>query len=162
MAGITNFGRTGVLTVNGFVCNNARVDIPDLTELWHNRQYVGDNRQLAGVDGRIAGRRRLDELSVVLQGIIVGHADAAGTPIADAAAGMDTNQGAMRAALVDPMLVDGDATVPASLTRPGGGTDEFDCQCDIRFGKIVGSDGGWKYSRSTFALRLVIPAGATA
>lgn len=159
MAGIVNFAKTGVLTINGFSCNNARVDIPDLSPLWHTRAWVGDNAQLVGVDGRVPGRRRLDELSVVLAGIIVGHADAAGTPIADAAAGMDLNQDAMRAALVDPMLVDGDESVPATLLRPGGSTDSFECQCDLRFGPIVGSGSAWKMSRATFALRLVIPAG---
>lgn len=158
MAGLRYFGKTGTLTVNSLLLNGYAWDIPDLSPLWHGRSWVGENRGVAGVDGTRAGRRRLDEFSVVLRGIIIGHATPAGVAIADAAEGMDTNQGLMRAALMDPFLVTGSATVAATLVRPDGSSDSANVQCDLRFGPITGSQS-WRFSRCTFALGLVVPAG---
>lgn len=158
MAGLVNYGCLGTLTINGLALASPAWDIPtDLGVLWNSRSTRGKNRLVGGASGRRAKRRRFDEFEFPLGLIVVGHADKTGAPIANALHGLIANQDELREELVDPVALDGAATVTASLTIPGQAARTAEVQCDLEFGPPQLRGTSKSFSRGVLVLTIPTP-----
>lgn len=117
--GLTGYGCTGTLTIDGVLLNTPAWDATDLTTLWVEASVRGGDRLLPGVAGVIPYRRRLDVTEYALPMLVSGDVDENGDDYADAWVGLETNLQWLWSNVVEPTNT-GDGTRPATLTMPSG------------------------------------------
>lgn len=125
---LVNFSREGTLTIGGILMNRAAFAIVGdergkggLVPLWADFDVRGQDRLVPSASGVVPYPRRLTVTRHDLRLLIAGDVDQAGTPVADAIAGLEANLEYVRTNVVAP-VVSSTGTRSATLTMPSGAT----------------------------------------
>lgn len=122
----------GTLTIEDspdFSLNTWGWMVQDLTQLWFDRTYVGENRIVPSAGGRVGYPVEYDEHQFSMVFWVTGDFAPAGTPYADSTIGLETNIGLLNAGVFNPVTT-GDGARLCTLTMPSGATKQAHVQFD--------------------------------
>ena len=156
MSGITNYGCTGLLTVNGLLLNCPAWDLVDLTDLWMGADLRGDDVVIPHKDDGVqARRRRITATQYSLPGVMDGSVTTTGVENSDPWEGLQAHIDQWRSTIIDPPGI-GDGTLIGVLTMPNGQSRYADVHV-MRFTK-----GQVLQGRLLFTLDISLPGGVFA
>lgn len=111
----------GTLTAGGFSLNTWGWMVQNLTPLWYQRTYVGDNRVIPSAHGRLGFPRERDEQPFSLVFYVTGGYEDDGTPYADPVEGLELNLALLETNVFAPVTT-GTGSRASSLLMPSGAT----------------------------------------
>lgn len=119
----------GTLTVAGYSLNTYGWMVQDLTPLWFERTYVGDNRVIPSLAGRVGYPKEYDEHQFSLVFWVTGDFTLANVAYGDSAVGLQANIDLLNTNVFNPVLT-GTGSRACSLLMPSGATRTANVQFD--------------------------------